>query len=189
MPLNAPLVQREQEGLLVFLEHQREAVRNSTHGLREDQARLTPTPSGLSLGGLVKHLTDAERGWTDRILGVPPSETAFNDYMASFLLSEDETLATAVREYEKTCAHTDATIVGINDLGRRVPLPVEPWFPDPEGCTVRWILLHLIEETARHAGHADIIREALDGALSGPLMAAVEGWPADGWVTPWRPTS
>jgi uncharacterized damage-inducible protein DinB len=189
MPLNAPLVQNEQEGLLVFLEHQREAVLCSTHGLREDQARLTPTPSGLSLGGLVKHLTDAEQGWTDRIFGVPPSDTAFDDYIASFLLPEDETLATAIRQYEETCARTDGAILGINDLGRRIPLPVAPWFPDPEDCTVRWILLHLIEETARHAGHADIIREALDGALSGPLMAAVEEWPADGWVTPWRPTS
>jgi uncharacterized damage-inducible protein DinB len=157
--------------------------------LREEQARLTPTQSGLSLGGLVKHITDAESGWTDRILGAPPSDTAFDDYMASFLLSGDETLATAVRQYEQTCVRTDEAIVRINDLDRRVPLPVAPWFPDPDGCTVRWILLHLIEETARHAGHADIIREALDGTLSGPLMAAVEGWPEDGWVRPWRPTS
>jgi len=186
MPLNAPLIHDEQEGLLVFLEHQRAAVLNSTYGLREEQARLTPTPSGLSLGGLVKHLGDAERGWTDRILGVPPSDTAFDDYMASFVFSEKETLATAVSQYEQACARTDEVIVRINELGRRVPLPVAPWFPDPEGCTIRWILLHLIEETARHAGHAVIIREALDGALSGPLMAAVEGWPEDGWVTPWR---
>lgn len=188
MPLNAPLIRNEQEGLLVFLEHQREAVRNATHGWREDHARLTPTPSGLSLGGLVKHLTDAERGWTDRLLGEPPSDTAFDDYMAGFHLSEGETLATAIRQYEEASAQTDVAIVGRNDLGRRIPLPAEPWFPDPEGCTVRWILLHLLEETARHAGHADIIREALDGALSGPLMAAVEGWPASGWVKPWRPT-
>ncbi len=109
--------------------------------------------------------------------------------MASFVLSEDETLAAAIRQYEETGVHTDAAVVEINDLGRRIPLPVAPWFPDPEGCTVRWILLHLIEETARHAGHADIIREALDGALSGPLMAAVEEWPEDGWVKPWRHTS
>jgi uncharacterized damage-inducible protein DinB len=189
MPLNAPLIQSEHQGLLVFLEHQREAVRNATYGLREDQARLKPTPSGLSLGGLVKHLTDAEHGWTDRILGVPPSDTAFDDYMASFVLSEDETLAAVLLQYEEACAQADAVLGGIDDLGRRVPLPEAPWFPDPEGCTVRWILLHLIEETARHAGHADIIREALDGALSGPLMAAVEGWPGDGWVKPWRPTS
>lgn len=77
----------------------------------------------------------------------------------------------------------------IDDLGRAVSLPKEPSYPDPDRCTVRWILLHLIEETARHAGHADIIREALDGGLSGALMAAAEGWPADGWVKPWQPTA
>lgn len=76
---------------------------------------------------------------------------------------------------------------GIDDLARRVPLPSAPWYPDPERCTVRWVLLHLVEETARHAGHADIVREALDGALSGSLMAAVEGWPENEWVMPWRP--
>ncbi len=189
MPMNAPLIQSEHEGLLAFLEHQREAVRNATYGLREDQARLKPTPSGLSLGGLVKHLNDAERGWTDRILEVPPGDTTFDDYMASFSLLEDETLAGVLRQYNETCARTDAVIGEIDDWGRRVPLPEEPWFPDPEGCTVRWILLHLIEETARHAGHADIIREALDGALSGPLMAAAEGWPENGWIKPWTPTS
>ena len=189
MPLNAPLIRNEHEGLLVFLEHQREAIRNATYGLTENQARLTPTPSGLNLAGLVKHLTDAEHGWTDRILGVPPSDTAFEDYMASFSLADDESLVAVLSEYEETCARTDVTIGQIEDLGRRVPLPEAPWFPDPEKCTVRWILFHLIEETARHAGHADIIREALDGALSGPLMAAVEKWPTDGWVKPWRPTN
>jgi uncharacterized damage-inducible protein DinB len=189
MPLNAPLIQNEHEGLLVFLQHQREALRNATYGLSENQARLTPTSSELSLAGLVKHLTDAERGWTDRIRGVPPSDTAFEDYMASFVLTEDETLVAVIAEYEATCARTDAAIGQIDDLGRRVRLPVAPWFPDPEECTVRWILFHLIEETARHAGHADIIRETLDGALSGPLMAAVEKWTGDGWVKPWRPTN
>jgi uncharacterized damage-inducible protein DinB len=189
MPMNAPLIQNEREGLLAFLEHQRQAVRNAAFGLREDQARLRPTPSGLSLGGLVKHVTDAERGWIDRIEGVPPAEAAFEVYMASFVLAEDETLASLLAHYDEASARTDAVVGEIDDLGHRVPLPVAPWYPDPEGCTVRWILLHLIEETARHAGHADIIREALDGALSGPLMAAAEAWPEDGWVKPWRPTN
>ena len=188
MPLNAPLIRNEHEGLLVFLEHQREAIRNTTYGLNENQARLTPAPSGLSLAGLVKHLTAAERGWTDRISGVPPSDTAFEDYMASFFLTDDESLVAVLAEYEETCTRTDVAIAQIDDLGRRVPLPEAPWFPDPEMCTVRWILFHLNQETARHAGHADIIREALDGALSEPLMAAVEKWPGDGWVKPWRPT-
>jgi uncharacterized damage-inducible protein DinB len=185
--MNAPLIRDEREGLLAFLEHQRAAVRNATYGLREDQARITATPSALTLGGLVKHLAHAERGWADRILGVPPGNSAFEEYMASFVLSEDETLAGALQFYEKTSARTYAVISGVDDLRSRVPLPREPWFPDPENCTVRWVLFHLIEETARHAGHADIIREALDGALSGPLMAAAEGWPEDGWVKPWRP--
>jgi uncharacterized damage-inducible protein DinB len=189
MPTNAPLIQNERDGLLVFLEHQREAVRNATFGLHEDQARLSPTASALSLGGLVKHLADAESGWTEHIAGASSGGGTFEDYMASFVLSEDETLAGVLEEYKVVSARTDDVVKGVGDLGRRVPLPEAPWFPDPEDCTVRWILLHLIEETARHAGHADIIREALDGALSGPLMAAAEGWPEAGWITPWSPAT
>jgi Protein of unknown function (DUF664) len=137
----------------------------------------------------VKHLADAERSWTGHIAGIPAPGGSFEDYMASFVLTEDETLAGVLQDYEEAGVHTDDVAMGVEDLGRRVSLPEAPWFPDPEACTVRWILFHLIEETARHAGHADIIREALDGALSGPLMAAVEGWPDAGWVTPWEPSS
>ena len=187
MPMNAPLIQNERDGLLAFLEHQREAVRNATYGLREDQARLQPTPSALSLGGLVKHLAQAERDWSGHIANAPSSGGSIENYMAGFALTEEETLAEVLEQYLEASWHTDAVIQNVEDLGRPVPLPQAPWFPDPEGCTVRWILLHLVEETARHAGHADIIREALDGALSGPLMAAVEGWPDAGWVKPWRP--
>jgi hypothetical protein len=62
-----------------------------------------------------------------------------------------------------------------------------PWFPsDVEAWSVRWVLLHLIEEVGRHAGHADIIRESVDGATAMPLMAAAEGWPATPWLQPWR---
>ena len=93
----------------------------------------------------------------------------------------------ALSAYAVAAAETDRVVGGIDDLDRRVELAPAPWHPDPEGCTVRWVLLHLVEETARHAGHADILREALDGGLSGPLMAAVEGWPEEGWVKPWRP--
>ena len=63
-----------------------------------------------------------------------------------------------------------------------------PWYPDDvEAWSVRWVLLHLIQETARHAGHADIVRESIDGATMYPLMAAVEGWPASPWMQPWEP--
>jgi hypothetical protein len=105
--------------------------------------------------------------------------------MATFVLGGDETLSGAVSMYRDAAQRTDAILSACADFSRDVPLPAAPWYP--ERCTVRWIALHLIEETARHAGHADIIREALDGGLSGPLMAAAEGWPADGWVKPWQP--
>jgi uncharacterized damage-inducible protein DinB len=190
MPINTRPVTGELDGLLAFLDHQREAVRNACFGLTEEQARVTPTASSLSLGGLVKHLAWAERTWMARARERPvPADAdpaaAMTEYMGTFQLEGDETLAGALAEYEAVAADTDRTARDLKDLDRKVPLPPSPWTPDD--CTVRWILLHLIEETARHAGHADLLREALDGGLSGPLMAAAEGWPADGWVTPWRP--
>lgn len=80
-------------------------------------------------------------------------------------------------------------VAGIPDLDRPVPVPKGvPWFPDDvEAWSVRWVLLHLIEEIARHAGHADIIRESIDGATMYALMAAAEGWPPTDWLKPWEP--
>ncbi len=86
-------------------------------------------------------------------------------------------------------ADTEAVIGAIDDLGRDVPVPKGvPWYPDDiDTWSVRWVLLHLVEEIARHAGHADIVREAVDGATFHPLMAAAEGWPASPWLQPWEP--
>lgn len=185
MPMNAPPVTDECDGLLSFLDHQRQAVRDAVYGIDDEAARTTPTASGLSLGGLVKHLAYGEEGWADRIERVPVSDNAVEEYTASFSLAPDEALGDVLGRYQRAAARTDKVARGVVDLGEPVPLPQAPWFP--ERCTVRWVLLHLVEETARHAGHADILREALDGALSGPLMAAAEGWPEGGWVQPWRP--
>ena len=192
MPMHTGPVTGELDGLLAFLAHQREAVRTACFGLTEQQARLTPIPSSLSAGGLVKHLAYSERGWAARLEertleGDADQGTAMADYLDSFRLDDGETLPDALAGYAAAAAETDRIAGSIEDLGRLVPLPDAPWFP-AEGCTARWVLLHLIEETARHAGHADLIREAVDGARSGPLMAAAEGWPDDGWVTPWRPS-
>jgi len=190
--MNTPPVSSERDGLVAFLDHQRQAVRNACFGLSDDQARLMPTSSTLSLGGLVKHLAWGERTWLGRIErralpGDDDQSAAMAEYMNSFQLGEDETLAGVLADYEVAAAETGRGIGAVDDMGAAVPLPAAPWLPDPGGCSVRWVLLHLIEETARHAGHADILREALDGGLSGPLMAASEGWPDDGWIRPWRP--
>jgi hypothetical protein len=83
--------------------------------------------------------------------------------------------------YAAVARETESVVAGIADLGQPVPVPRGvPWFPaDVEAWSARWVLLHMIQETARHAGHADIIRESLDGETAYRLMAAAEGWLAD----------
>ena len=190
--MNTMPVTGELDGLLAFLDHQREAVRYACFGLTDEQARVAPAASSLSLGGLVKHLAWGERTWLARIEGrALPGDTdpsaALADYMGTFQLTAGQTLAGVLADYQTAAAQTDAGARAAADLDRKVPLPAAPWGPDPDGCTVRWVLLHLITETARHAGHADIVREGIDGASAFPLMAAAEGWPETPWMQPWKP--
>jgi len=194
MPGNVPPVADEREGLLAFLAQQRQALRAACFGLNEQQARATPSASALSAGGLVKHLTEMERGWVRRAAGLPEEgpddvEAAAGDYHDGFRLGPSETLAGALAAYDDVAAETERVIAGIADLGQAVPVPKDvPWFPkDVEAWSVRWVLFHLIEETARHAGHADIVRESIDGATCYELLAALEGWPATDWLQPWQP--
>jgi len=84
----------------------------------------------------------------------------------------------------------DELITSIPDLGQRVEVPQAPWLPDDvDSWSVRWVLHHLITETTRHAGHADVIREAIDGATAGILLAAAENWPETEFVKPWKPAA
>ena len=185
----APVVD-ERDGLLSFLRQQRDAVRVSAHGLTDDQARQASTAGALTIGGLVKHLIDVERTWIGMVTGTP-RVGGHEDYLEGFRFGPDESLAAVFEEYDAVARETESVIAAIADLGQPVPVPKGvPWFPDDvDAWSVRWVLLHLIEETAKHAGHADIVRESLDGATFYPLMAAVEGWPASPWLTPWRPMS
>jgi uncharacterized damage-inducible protein DinB len=190
MPMDVPPVTDEQQGLLDFLAQQRQALRYSAYGLTDDQARRTTTASTLSVGGLIKHVAGAENGWMDRIEQINEEGLSdYDTYLAEFHLQPGESVADALAVYDTAAARTQRVITSISDLGRPVPVPQGvPWFPDDvEAWSVRWVLLHLIEETARHAGHADIIRESLDGATAGPLMAAAENWDPEGWITPWTP--
>jgi hypothetical protein len=186
-------VEDEHDGLLAFLEQQRLVLRLTAYGLTDEQARLAPTVSELTVGGLVKHCTDVERAWMayvqqrERERATGADGTA--DYGAAFRLGPDETLAEILDDYAAAAAETDEVIRAIPDLGQAVPVPRDaPWFPpDVEAWSVRWVMLHLIQETARHAGHADLVREAIDGATAYPLMAAAEGWPETPWMKPWEP--
>ncbi|MGZ4728916.1 MAG: DinB family protein [Acidimicrobiales bacterium] len=191
MPGQVPPVADEREGLLAYVAQQRDALRIAAFGLTDEQARSTPTVSTLSVGGLIKHVTAMERGWIDLVLqrARPATEEAEAQYGADFQVGPDESLADLLADLDAAAGETDAAIAGIADLGQAVPVPKGvPWYPDDvDAWSVRWVLLHLIEEIARHAGHADIVREAIDGATSFPLMAAAEGWPETPWMQPWTP--
>ncbi len=193
MPGQPPPLTDERELLLAYIEQQRDGIRFAAFGLTDEQARLAPTPSTLSIGGLVKHVTEMERGWIDMVLQRerPRSvEEGVDAYEEGFRLGPDETLAEALADLDEAARETAAAMSAISDLGQPVPVPKGvPWFPDDvDAWSVRWVLLHLIEEIARHAGHADIVREAIDGATMYELMAAAEGWPATEWLQPWQPS-
>ena len=190
MPAQAPALTDERSLLLAYIAQQRDGIRNAALGLTDEQVRLTPTVSALSVGGLIKHVASTERGWIDMLRATPRPTTPAEDeadYEDGFRLRPDETLAGALAAYADVARETEDVIAGISDLGQEVPVPKGvPWFPDDvEAWSVRWVLLHIIEETARHAGHADVIREAVDGATMYPLLAAAEGWPATDWLQPW----
>ncbi|HEY9388455.1 MAG TPA: DinB family protein [Mycobacteriales bacterium] len=188
MPGLVAPVADERNGLLMFLAQQRHVLCLAAHGLTDEQARATASASTLSVGGLINHMAAGERKWMDTVLGRYQRSDA--DHEAAFRLGPDETLAGVLERYGQAAAETEAVVAGVPDLGQAVPVPKGvPWFPqDVEAWSVRWVLLHLITETARHAGHADIVRESVDGATAYPLMAAAEGWPATPWMRPWEPS-
>ena len=187
MPALVRPIGDERDGSLAYLDQQRHVLRVAAFGLTDEQARATPTTSSLCIGGLIKHAAATERRWIATIQR--RVEGPYLDYAANFRFGADDTLSDVLASYADAARETEEVLAGIADLGQPVPVPRgSPWFPDDvEAWSVRWVLLHLIEETARHAGHADIIREAIDGATAFPLMARVEGWPASPLIRPWEP--
>ena len=188
MPGNPPPFDNETDGLLLYLVQQRDGLRFAAYGLTEEQLRLKATPaSALTVGGLLKHATVTERGWVDLIAGEAADKTE-EEYGSDFIVGPDESLESLLELQAVTAAHTEEVVRGLPSLDVAVQLPEAPWDPqNAAGYSARWILLHLIEEVARHAGHADIVREHIDGATMYELMAGAEGWPATEWLSPWQP--
>lgn len=174
MPLVVPPVDDERDGLLKFLSAQRDALRASVHGLDRDQATSSPTTSSLSLAGLVKHAALTERGW---VAGRIAGREGDDDYEGSFVLRDDESVEDVLALYDDVAAETEEIVNALPDLEHAVPVPKGvPWFPDDlDHWKARWVLLHCIQETARHAGHADIVRESIDGSNAFVLLAKWEG--------------
>jgi uncharacterized damage-inducible protein DinB len=195
MPGFPPPVADERDALRQFLDFNQRAFLAVAYGLTDEQARATPTVSALSIGGLIKHVTGVQDGWVQRVIAAPDfpprDERSFEEQMADradqLVMRDDQTLEGLRKALEAQNAATLRTFAEA-DLDAPVPVPPEvPWFPkDVDNWSVRWVALHLIEELTRHAGHADIIRESIDGATMYELMAALEEWPETEFMKRWK---
>ncbi|WHM32318.1 DinB family protein [Streptomyces sp. BPPL-273] len=170
----APAATGERADLLETLAKHRHFLRFTARDLTDEQAGLRPTASELCLGGLIKHVTAVERSWAEFIVDGP---SAMGDFTAmteadwarreaEFRMLPGDTLAGVLADYAETARRTDELIAALPDLGAAHPLPKAPWFEADARWSARRVLMHVIAETAQHAGHADIIRESLDGAKS-----------------------
>ncbi|WP_449065307.1 DinB family protein [Planomonospora algeriensis] len=155
----------ERADLLQTLAKHRGFLRQTVEGLTDEQAARRTTVSELCLGGLIKHVAGVEDGWMRFAVG--GAEAMYGepiDWEGQFRMLEGETLAGLLDAYERVAARTDELVATLPDLDAAHPLPEAPWFEPGASWSVRRVLLHVIAETSQHAGHADIIREALDGA-------------------------
>ncbi|MFI6128671.1 DinB family protein [Micromonospora sp. NPDC051141] len=154
----------ERADLLAALRRHRGFLRQTVAGLDDAQAARRSTASELCLGGIVKHVAITERSWARFAEGgAEAMRSEPIDWSGQFRMDEGDTLVALLAEFDRVAAATDALVTTL-DLDAAHPLPDEPWFEPGAAWTVRRVLLHLIAEIAQHAGHADIIRESIDGA-------------------------
>jgi hypothetical protein len=167
----------ERRDILDALRKHRELFRFTAQGLTDEQAATRTTISELTVGGLVRHVTKVERQWVDFIVNGdtdepidwanvdwsnPPARMV--EHAASFQM-QDATLAELLDAYAEVAAATDALVESV-DLDSDHELPAAPWNPPGTRWSARRVFLHIVAETSQHAGHADIIRESIDGQKS-----------------------
>ncbi|HEX2038726.1 MAG TPA: DinB family protein [Acidimicrobiales bacterium] len=160
MARRVPLTGGEKESLHVSLDRHRDVVLWKLEGLGDDELRQPFTPSGTNLLGLVKHLAAVEYGWFCLTFGRETEPLPFDeeDENADLRVEPDESTEDVVAFYGRARAAADAVIHELD-----VEATGTAW--TGETVSLRWVLIHMIEETARHAGHMDIGRELLDGAV------------------------
>lgn len=188
----APAAHDEITGLVGYLDQQLTAVRAAIIGLTEEQARQTPCRSTLSVGGLLKHavygMSENTRRLTTGEHVRDLDEAAYDRYQGSFTLTGDESGAGILAEFDEVKAAYLAAI-SATDPDAEITEPPQPWngIFDARPANARYLIVHQIEEFARHAGHADIIREQIDGTPVPVIVLSLAGAPANEFFEPFAP--
>lgn len=143
----------ERETLLAFLDYLREAMVRKVDDLEDEQVRHSPVPTGTSLLGLLKHLTMVEVLWFQLWFAGRDIPAPSND------LEPGDTTESVVAAYRQAITAANDIVAATDSLDQLAAKPGTA----PEPLSLRWVLVHMVEETGRHAGHADIVRELIDG--------------------------
>ncbi|WP_369259050.1 DinB family protein [Geodermatophilus amargosae] len=153
----------ERADLLETLAAHRYFLRVTVQGLSTEQATRRTTASELTLAGIVKHVAATEASWADFVVrGTAAMEQSPEEWAGQWGLQPGETLESVLAHYDDVAARTDELVRTV-DLDSAHPLPEAPWFAPGAVRSARRVFLHVVAETAQHAGHADILRESLDG--------------------------
>jgi uncharacterized damage-inducible protein DinB len=156
----------ERADFLEALATHRHFLRFTVRDLTDNQAAQRTTASALCLGGLIKHVATVEERWMSFVLSGAQAMAATSDadWAGGYEMLQGETLAGLLDRYEDIARKTTEIVSSLPDLDVSHALPERPWFKPGASWSARRVLLHIMAETAQHAGHADIIRESLDGA-------------------------
>ncbi|MEW2442893.1 DinB family protein [Micromonospora marina] len=175
----------ERADLLAELADARNMLTNTVRGLTDEQAGQKPTVSALCLGGLIKHVASTEESWLRFVVEGPsamsfalPEGVTWADFMSGqarelpqwavdrerdFQMLPEDTLPAILDRYARVAARTEEIVAGVEDLSATWPVPDAPWNEPGSVRSIRRVLIHVIAETTQHAGHADILRESIDG--------------------------
>lgn len=191
MPFLTAETTDELDSLATFAGQQIEQVATTLHGLSREQIRQTPSASAMSLGALARHVILLAESAAVRIGAAPgagadaertPAQFQAEGGIAPEAVREEDTAESLIAELQQAAGNLTAAL-RTSDPEAEGQFPDQPWFEGRTIWTVRWYALHQIEENARHAGHADILRESIDGkgAYEVNALAAGQEWPPAGW--------
>lgn len=177
-PVNLTVdVTGEKEDLLTLLADQRGMLKVTVRNLSQEDARKQTTASDLTLGALLKHVAHGEAQCC-KVIEERDENSVFDMSSAAeeYVFTADDSLAYWLAEYDRAAARFEGIIAAAESLDEMIPQPTAPWAPEREWNSLRTMIANRLRETAHHCGHADIIREALDGQTTMAAISEGQSW-------------